>query len=85
MDFASIKRKISSIVRHPLISLGVALTLIFSSAAEVIEPFLSGEAVASLGAEHGLLIFGLAHGLKSLLELFEGVEKLGTVSAPKDE
>ncbi len=79
--FSELRRKASYFFRHPLVGLGVALTLIGSSAAEVAEPLFSGELKLDLGAEHGVLLFGLAHGMKSLLEFFEGIEKLGQVEA----
>jgi hypothetical protein len=66
---------ILAIVKNPKLNILVGLAMAGSAAFEVIEPFLSGDA-ASLGAEHGMVLFGLVHTAKSLVELFEGMEKI---------
>ena len=72
-------------VSHPATQLVIGLLLVGSSLAEVLAPWLEGDSDIDLGSEHGVLVFGLLHVLKSLAEFFEGLEKAGEAVAERSD
>lgn len=61
------------ILAHPLTQLGVGLVMVGTGLSELVEAF-DGTLAAS--SAHGVLVYGVIHAGKALLELLEGLEKV---------
>ena len=57
-------------VEHPGTNLTIALLLVVSAVSEVTGLY------EELQSHHGVLVYGIAQGLKALPELFEGLRKI---------
>lgn len=69
--------RLQTFLSQPLFNVAMGLVMVGSSLTEVLQPWLAGELTHDLGAEHGVVLFGLTHVLKSLPDLFEGAEDFG--------
>jgi hypothetical protein len=70
------RERLKRVLEHPAVQCLVAASLIGTSAREVLAPFYDPTVGFALHAGHGMLIFGLVHGAKSLLDLLEGLDKI---------
>ena len=76
MNLAALRKRIHRLLSHAFFKIGMGLVLVGSSMAEVVAPWLDGSLAKDLGAEHGVLLFGLTHVMKSVLDLFEGADDI---------
>jgi hypothetical protein len=67
--------RLDRIVRHVVTQLIVALVLIGTSLAEMMETLADDFATHRVRATHGLLVVGLVQLLRALPELIEGIER----------
>jgi hypothetical protein len=65
------------IAQNTYLNLGVGLALLASGVTESITQFTEGG--FELGAHHGMVVLGLFHTLKSLTDVFEGLERFDGV------
>jgi hypothetical protein len=65
---------IKKFAKHPSVNLVVGLVLVGTAVVEIAEDAF-GE-VTDIGAEHGVLVVGLLHVLRSLPELVDGMSKV---------
>ena len=69
------KRLIRAVLDHPYMDLTVAGILALTSLFEAYRTIAEDLANLSLGAHHGVLIFGLVGVLRAIIELDEGLER----------
>ncbi|MEQ1569643.1 MAG: hypothetical protein ABMA64_28670 [Myxococcota bacterium] len=67
------------IFTHPLTQVVVGLCMFGTGAAELVE--LLGEGLSSA---HGVALYGLIHTGKAVIELLEGLEKVGDAESPRE-
>ena len=67
-------KAIKRFAHHPSVTLLVGLVLVGTAAVEIAEDAF-GE-MTDVGAEHGVLVVGLLHVLRSLPELVDGMSKV---------
>jgi hypothetical protein len=69
---------------HPATQVGIGLCMVASGLSELGS---SLHEVIEQGATsaHGVLLFGAAHAMRSLIELFEGLEKVEETEEHRDE
>ena len=61
---------------------GAGLILVCTELMDVGETLWDDVAQMNLGAHHGVIVFGLLHILKTLPDIFEGLEYLGWTGSP---
>ena len=64
------------IVENPYLNIAVGLIFLATGIAEVAREIIEVEEEVNVGAHHGVVIFAILHLLRSLPELFEGLEYL---------
>lgn len=72
-------RLLKRIVQNPYLNLLVGVAVLVSGITESIQQFSTEGLV--LGAHHGVVALGLLHTLKSLSDVFEGLERFEGVQA----
>lgn len=73
------------ILEHPVTDILVAIILIGTGIAEGWETFFDDIVTFDIGVHHGVLLYGVVSLLKSILELFEGVERMHKISKQPNE
>ncbi|HJN44880.1 MAG: hypothetical protein QGI10_17310 [Vicinamibacterales bacterium] len=71
----SVTQALRQIVKNPYVNLVVGLVFAFSGLAETLRELATGDEF-HLGVHHGAIVFGLLHALRSLSDVFEGLEYL---------
>jgi len=71
-------KTLKSIVSNPYLNLFVGLTLFYSGVSESWDEFQKMENIR-FGVHHGVILFSLMQILKTLPELFEGLEHINQV------
>jgi hypothetical protein len=69
----SLTHALKQIVRNPYLNLVVGLVFAYTGLAETLRELASGDEF-HLGVHHGAIVFGLLHALRSLSDVFEGLE-----------
>ena len=67
------KRIIKKITKNPYLNLGVGIIFLWSGISETLSELQELEEF-KLGAHHGVIIFSIMHILKTLPDIFEGLE-----------
>ena len=67
------KRIIKKITENPYLNLGVGIIFLLSGISETLSELQELEEF-KLGAHHGVIIFSIMHILKTLPDIFEGLE-----------
>jgi uncharacterized membrane protein YiaA len=77
-----VRERVHRILSHPVTQLVVGLAMMGSG---VLELTASVSEVSEVGSAHGVALFGAIHSIKSLMELFEGLEKVEDIEAKRRE
>ncbi|QDU59215.1 hypothetical protein Pan216_00420 [Planctomycetes bacterium Pan216] len=72
---SKIMRAVRGVTTHPFTKLSIGLMLLFSGLSEAWGSLSDDLASFSMGAHHGLCIFGFLNVLASIPDLFDGVDK----------
>ncbi|MGH7232578.1 MAG: hypothetical protein ACREJU_14650 [Nitrospiraceae bacterium] len=68
--------QLKHIIEHPCVNLTVAMILFLSGLAEGWDSFQEDMRNFHLRAHHGVMVYGLFSMLKSIPDIFEGLEKM---------
>ena len=71
----SSKRIIKKITENPYLNMGVGIIFLWSGISETLSELQELEEF-KMGAHHGVIIFSIMHILKTLPDIFEGMEYL---------
>ena len=75
--------KLKRIVENPYLNIIVGLLFLYSGLSETVHEF-EGFANFEIGAHHGVIIFAILNILKTLPDLFEGLEYIEKVGEEKN-
>lgn len=73
-------KKLRRFAHSPLVNVTVGVLMIATAAIE-----LADDAFSTIGAGHGLLLAGVLQAMKTVPELFEGIEKVGDRSTEGEQ
>lgn len=74
-----IRKKLSLIVHSPYLNILIGVVLLYSGSSEALLEIREVENVR-IGAHHGIILFGLAHVLKAITEVFDGLAIIDEVA-----
>lgn len=82
--FYKIIRTLKRIVENPYMNIGVGLILLYSGIDDAVDELKMLEEF-DIGAHHGVILFAILHVLKTLPDVFEGLEYIDKVGQEKKE
>ena len=69
-------KRIKKITENPYLNIGVGIIFLWSGISETMSELKELEEI-KMGAHHGVIIFSIMHILKTLPDIFEGLEYVG--------
>lgn len=76
----TIADKLGRFLKSPSMNMALGLMLLFVGSMELAETTLEDVLGFEIGAHHGIMLIGLVHGLKGLIEMIEGGREVGPAS-----